>query len=248
MAVPAIVMGNVKSLGNKTDELAVLIKIQREYHECSVLCFMETWLHSHIPDHSVAVPGFSTVRADMDVISSGKKKGRGIALYVSKRWCNPGHVHVKERLCTPDIELLTVGMRPYYLPREFTSAIIISVYVPPSADAAVACDVIHSAIAQIQMQHRNAFIVITGDFNHVSLDKTLPTFHQYIDCPTEDYNTLDLLYADAKHVCSHTALPHLAKSDHNMVLLTPKYVPLVQRQPVHTWSMRRWTQEAADAL
>ena len=46
--------------------------------------------------------------------------------------------------------------------------------------------------------HSNAFIVITGDFNHVSLDKTLPTFHQYVDCPTRDYNTLDLLYANAK--------------------------------------------------
>ena len=76
-----------------------------------------------------------------------------------------------------DIELLTVGMRPYYLAWEFTSAIIISVYVPPSADAAVACDVIHSAVAEIHTQHPNAFIVITGDFNHISLDKTLPTCH-----------------------------------------------------------------------
>ena len=50
------------------------------------------------------------------------------------------------------------------------------VYVPPSADAAVACDIIHSAVAQIQTQHPSAVIVITGDFNHVSLDKILPTF------------------------------------------------------------------------
>ena len=73
-AVPAIVMGNVRSLGNKTDELAALIRSQREYRECSVLCFTETRLHSHIPDHSVAVPGFSTVMEDRDVTSSGKKK------------------------------------------------------------------------------------------------------------------------------------------------------------------------------
>ena len=145
-AVPAIVMGNVRSLGNKTDELAALIKSQRQYHKCSVLCFTEIWLHSHIPDHSVAFPGFSTGWADRNVTSSGKKKGGGIALYMSERWCNPRHVHVKKRLCTPDIELLTVGMRPYYLPRKFTSAIIIGVYVPPSSDAAVACDVIHSLL------------------------------------------------------------------------------------------------------
>ena len=110
----------------------------------------------------MAIPGFSTVQADRDVISSGKKKGKGIALSVSERWCNLGHVHVKKRLCSPDIELLTLLMRTHYLPREFTSAIIISVYVPPSADAAVACDVIHSTLGQIQMQHPNAFIVITS--------------------------------------------------------------------------------------
>ena len=40
----------------------------------------------------------------------------------------------------------------------------------------------------------------------------------------------------------------LGRSDHNLVLLTPKYVPLVQLQPVYTRSVRRWTQEAADAL
>ena len=91
-------------------KLAMLIKSQREYHECSVLCFTETWLHSHIPDDSLAGPGFSTVRADRDVINSGKKTGGGIALYVSERWCNPRHVHMKEHFCTPDTELLTVGM------------------------------------------------------------------------------------------------------------------------------------------
>ena len=45
MAVPAIVMGHVRSLGNKTNELAALIKTQREYREFSVMCFTETWLH-----------------------------------------------------------------------------------------------------------------------------------------------------------------------------------------------------------
>ena len=147
----------------------------------------------------MAVPSFSTVRADRDVISSGQKKGGGIALYVSERWCNPGHVHMKERLCTLDIEPLTVGMQPYYLPWEFMSANFISVYVPPSADAAVA------AAAQLQTQHPNALIIITRDFNHVTLDKTLPTFHQYVDCPSRDDNTLDLLYANAKDAYNPTA-------------------------------------------
>lgn len=43
----------------------------------------------------------------------------------------------------------------------------------------------------------------------------------------------------------HTVpLPPLGRSDHNLVLLTPKYVPLVQRVPVITQTVRRWSQEA----
>ncbi|XP_036944052.1 uncharacterized protein LOC119013532 [Acanthopagrus latus] len=161
-AVPAIIMGNVRSLGNKTDELAALVKTQREYRECSIFCFSETWLHSNIPDNSVCVPGYSVVRGDRDWSTSRKKKGGGLALYVSERWCNPGHVTVKERLCTPDIELLAVGMRPYYLPREFMSTIVIAVYIPPSADAALACEVISSTAAKLQTDHPDAFMRSLG--------------------------------------------------------------------------------------
>jgi len=78
--VPAIIMGNVRSLGNKMDELGVLTKMQWEYRECRIMCFTETWLHTLIPDNNTALPGFTSVRADRDVILSGKKKGGGIAL------------------------------------------------------------------------------------------------------------------------------------------------------------------------
>ena len=55
------------------------------------------------------------------------------------------------------------------------------------------------------------------------------------------------MYANTKDAYNPTALP-LGISDHNLVLLTPKYVLLVQWQPVHSRSVRRRTQEAADAL
>ncbi|KAJ4938265.1 hypothetical protein JOQ06_002890 [Pogonophryne albipinna] len=35
-------------------------------------------------------------------------------------------------------------MRPHYLPREFTHVIVIAAYIPPSANAEEACDVISS--------------------------------------------------------------------------------------------------------
>ena len=91
-------------------------------------------------------------------------------------------------------------------------------------------------------------MVITGDFNHASLDKTLNNFHQYVDCATRANKTLDLLYANAMDAYDATALCPLSRSDHNLVTMTPKCVPRVRRQPVHTRMVRRWTREAADAL
>ena len=92
-SVPAIITGNVRSLANKTD---ALVKTERVFRECSLMCFTETWLHADFPDHSASMPGFRTVRADRDVTLSGKKRGGGIAVYVNERWCNPDHVCVKE--------------------------------------------------------------------------------------------------------------------------------------------------------
>ncbi|KAI3352710.1 hypothetical protein L3Q82_020187, partial [Scortum barcoo] len=102
----------------------------------------------------------------------------------------------------------------YYLQREFMSTIVITVYIPPSADAAVACEVISSTTAKLQTDHPDAFMVITGDFNHGSLDKTLNNFHQYVDCPTRDNKTLDLLYANAMDAYDATAPPQQQALDY----------------------------------
>jgi len=98
----------------------------RVFREGSVLCFTETWLHDNVPDTVVNLAGFHLVRADRSCNESGKKKGGGVAIYVNNRWCNPGHITMKERVCSPDIELLAVSLFPYYLPRKFSQAIVYS--------------------------------------------------------------------------------------------------------------------------
>lgn len=186
-------MGNVRSLANKLDEITTLANSQREYRECSLLCFTETWLNEDIPDCAVEIPGFTLVQADRGT-QSGKRKGGGLAVFVNSKWCNTKHVTVGERIYTPDTELLTVGLRPYYLPREFSHVVTVVVYIPPSAVAARACDVIHFTVEELQTKHPRAFIVINGDFIHVSISKTLTNFTQYVDCKTRGNKTLDLLY------------------------------------------------------
>ena len=247
-SVPSIVMGNVNCLTNKTDELAALVRTDKTFRECSLLCLSETWLTQNIPDANVDLPGFTTVRADRDCGRSGKSKGGGLALFINNRWCNQGHVTVKEIVCDRDIELLAVGLRPYYIPREFSHAIAVVVYIPPRAHAETACDVIHSTIARLQTQHPDAFIAVSGDFNHVILDSTLPDFHQFVSCPTRKNRTLDLLYANVREAYTATPLPPLGKSDHNLVLLLPQYKAQIQRQSTTKRSFRKWSPEAAEAL
>ncbi|KAI3356719.1 hypothetical protein L3Q82_003307 [Scortum barcoo] len=50
------------------------------------------------------------------------------------------------------------------------------------------------------------------------------------------------------HHCMIDSPPPLGKSDHNLVHLQPLYTPLVQKQPVTTRSVRRWSPEKESAL
>ena len=115
------------------------------------------------------IPGFTAVRADRDQSTSGKRKGGGIILIFNQRWVNPRSVTVKERICCPDIELLSVGFRAFYAPRELPYTVVVVFYIPLKAAPTTACDVIHDAVARVQTQHPEALIAITSDFNHVSL-------------------------------------------------------------------------------
>lgn len=147
------------------------------------MCFTDTWFYDQIRDSIVTIPGFHTDRKS----TSGKKKRGAITVCVKLRWCNPGHICVKERVCNPNIKLLAIGLRPDYLPREFTSVVRISVYTPPFGNMEAACDVISTVTAGLQTKKPGTFIIITGDFNHASLSCTLPIFYQFVKC-TRDNN------------------------------------------------------------
>ena len=46
----SVIMGNVRSLPNKMDELTALTRHQRDYRECSIMVLTETWLTELTPD------------------------------------------------------------------------------------------------------------------------------------------------------------------------------------------------------
>lgn len=155
-------------------------------------------------------------------------------VFINSRWCHSGHVTIKQQICTPNIELLAVSLRPYYLPREFSHVLGVTVYISPSAVPSRACDVIHSSIAELQTVHPSAFILVNGDFNHVNVSRTLTDFKQHVTCSTRQNKTLDMLFANVKDAYRATALPPLGGSDHNLVRLVPTYMPAVKRLPTST--------------
>lgn len=65
-----------------------------------------------------------------------------------ERWCKT--VLVSERLCTKDVELLSLSMRPMYLPREFPQIFVTVVYVHPKANEKSASELISQYVHKLQ--------------------------------------------------------------------------------------------------
>jgi len=87
--LPLIVIGSVRLLADKIDELWALIRMQAGSEESMNICLKETWLQTHKTDSS---------------------DGWRITVLVNNRWCNPGHFTEREhpRWWTVGCGLLTM--------------------------------------------------------------------------------------------------------------------------------------------
>lgn len=99
-------------------------------------------------------------------------------------------------MVSPNREVLAVSVRPYYLPGEFSHVISLCLYIPPSANSDAACIHILSVVARLQTQHPGAFVIMSSDFNHVTLDTTLAVYQLVVDCQTRKNRTIDQLYTN----------------------------------------------------
>lgn len=150
-----------------------------------------------------------------------------MCVYVNNRYCSS--VTIREQICAPDVELL-------------------SVYIHPKANAASASRTIHDVIQKLQTMSPEAPNFILGDFNHVSLEKTLTNFYQYVSCPTRRGKTLDLCYGSIKDAFKSLPLPPLSSADHNCVHLLPTYKTVLKREKVQTKTVKIWTNDAVCSL
>lgn len=128
--------------------------------------------------------------------SSGRSRGGCICVYVSNNWCK--QYTVRETVCNPNLELLCLSMRPFYLPREFGSIIICAAYKLPSENVIRAANRL-AECAHTQLQCTpGAPIFILGDFNHCRLELALPRFYQHVKCGTRNSRVLEKCFGNVK--------------------------------------------------
>ena len=118
--LPSIVLSNVQSLQNKTEELQAQARYRHEFRDACILALTETWLSHKDLDKDVTIDGFGKlIRLDRGAVATGKSTGGGLCLFLNERYCDAKSVIIRERLCTADLELLSISLCPRYLPREF---------------------------------------------------------------------------------------------------------------------------------
>ncbi len=97
---------------------------------------------------------------------NGEKSGWR-CLSINRRWCT--NITVRERICSPDIELLSVSPRPFYLPREFPQIFITVVYIHPKANSKSAAGTVSKVWSNLKLMSPDAPNFL-GDFNNWSIE------------------------------------------------------------------------------
>nr|BAB83841.1 ReO_6 [Oryzias latipes] len=241
-ALPAIHLGNVRSLANKVDELLLLLNKNSDFRCSSALCFTETWLSEQIPDSALHLPGFQLHRADRNTALSGKSKGGGTCFYINEGWCTD--VTVLKKTCSPQLESFFINCRPFYSPREFSSFVLVGVYIPPQACVTEALQQLADQITEVERNHPDSLVITLGDFNRANLKAEIPKYKQHVTCPTRGLNILDHCYTtitDAYHSVSRAAL---GLSDHCLVYLIPTYRQKLKSAKPIVKTGKRWSDES----
>lgn len=114
---------NVRSVKNKTDELAILMN----QHRIDVLTLSETWLHSSIQDVCIEIQGYKQHRLDRSVRN---KKGGGLLVYVNEFYNSDNNKYAHLNLNNPNIELQFVEISKV----NYKTSIIANVYRPPNGN------------------------------------------------------------------------------------------------------------------
>ena len=166
-------------------------------------------------------------------------------MFIDSAWAS--QFKVLKRVSTRDYELLSVSIRPFYLPREFGQITNILVYVPgPNTKEApeIITDSFNAALSRSADQP----VFILGDFNTCQLSHHLPTLQQYVTTPTRSTRILDQCFGNIPDAYKSVSRPPLGRSDHNVIHLLPTYRQKVRREKPLLKTVRQWTEDGVEEL
>lgn len=207
--LPSIRHTNLRSLSNKVDAIQTYTRYCNEFREASLLCFTESWFQSTMPNSLFEVPGFTLLRADRDA-DSGETRGGGICVYINELWC-------RQQVCDPNVEILGMTLRPFYLLRKFGCILLFVVYTPPNGKASLAASTIADCVHELQLSCPDAPAIVLGDLNQCHLETVLPGFEQYVKDQTRKGNILNKCFVNVKGVYVSKCRPPILNLDHNVV-------------------------------
>lgn len=76
----------------------------------------------------------------------------------------------------------------------------------------------------------------------------LPNLEQYVTFPTRMQSILDLCCGNIPNAYISKYHPPISQSDHNVILLLPKYRSKLKREAPVTKTIRVWNEEATETL
>ncbi|XP_061598249.1 NLR family CARD domain-containing protein 3-like [Cololabis saira] len=169
-----------------------------------------------------------------------------ICFFINNGWCKD--VTVMQQHCSPDLEIFIINCKPFYSPREFSSFILVGVYITPQAHVQDAQRVLADHILNVERTNPDSLVTVLGDFNKGNLSHELPKYRQLIKCPTREGKILDHCYSTvsrAYHAVPRAALGH---SDHLMVHLIPAYKQKLKLCKPAVRTSKQWTRKATEDL
>lgn len=165
-ALLSVILGNVRPLHNKTDELQANATYMHEYRTASILAFTETWLNRNDSYNMLHIDGLgSPLRLHRDTELTGKQH------YINKRWCSM--IVVQEELCNKDTELLAVSLRPFSPSQRVRSALFHPGLQPLQSKYNSSHRTHRKTLDNLELISPDSPKFILGDFNHCSTDKCL---------------------------------------------------------------------------